>query len=174
MPNTRLTPPMKTLDNSKIPSILRLRRTQRVVSCAVRQSIPERYPARSMDKSENQSWKCRHRWTNDRVHRSRDWRRSIHRRDKATANEWGISTVSGQTERDSEAARPEFREEITAFYNWADESEKRFEQLGLPLEAKKMKIAKNRAKHELKEIQLIEKSQKDETYAPEIRISSNK
>ncbi|MCR8645901.1 hypothetical protein NV379_24990 [Paenibacillus sp. N1-5-1-14] len=70
--------------------------------------------------------------------------------------------------------RPEFREEITAFYNWADESEKRFEQLGLPLEAKKMKIAKNRAKHELREIQLIEKSQKDETYAPEIRISSNK
>lgn len=70
--------------------------------------------------------------------------------------------------------RPEFREEITAYYNWADESEKRFEQMGLPLEAKKMKIAKNRAKYELKEIQLIEKSQKDETYAPEIRISSNK
>lgn len=70
--------------------------------------------------------------------------------------------------------RPEFKEEITAFYNWADESEKRFEQLGLLLEAKKMKIAKNRAKNELKEIQLIEKSQKDETYAPEIRISSNK
>lgn len=70
--------------------------------------------------------------------------------------------------------RPEFKEEITAFYNWAEESEKRFEQLGLPLEAKKMKIAKNRAKNELKEIQLIENSQKDESYAPQIRISSNK
>lgn len=69
--------------------------------------------------------------------------------------------------------RPDFKEEIIAFYNWADESEKRFEQLGLILESKKMKIAKNRAKNELKEIQLIEKSQKDETYAPEIRISSN-
>lgn len=43
---------------------------------------------------------------------------------------------------------------------------------GLLLEAKKMKIAKNRAKNELKEIQLIEKSQRDETYAPEIRISN--
>ncbi|WP_449007819.1 hypothetical protein [Paenibacillus taichungensis] len=30
-----------------------------------------------------------------------------------------------------------------------------------------MKIAKNRAKNEIKEIQLIEKSQRDETYAPE-------
>jgi hypothetical protein len=70
--------------------------------------------------------------------------------------------------------RPEFKEEITAFYNWADESEKRFEQLGLLLEAKKMKIAKNRAKNELKEIQLIEKSQKDETYAPQIRYTSSK
>lgn len=70
--------------------------------------------------------------------------------------------------------QPEFKEEITAFYNWADESEKRFEQLGLVLEAKKMKIAKSRAKNELKEIHLIEKSQKDETYAPKIRFTSSK
>ncbi|WP_379198372.1 hypothetical protein [Paenibacillus sp. GCM10012306] len=35
-----------------------------------------------------------------------------------------------------------------------------------------MKIAKNRAKNELKEIQLIEKSQRDGTYASEIRISN--
>ncbi|MUT67095.1 site-specific integrase [Paenibacillus sp. NEAU-GSW1] len=57
--------------------------------------------------------------------------------------------------------RPEFKEEILAYYNWADESEKRFEKQGLPLEAKKMKIAKNRAKHELDEIRLIEKYQGD-------------
>lgn len=61
-----------------------------------------------------------------------------------------------------------------AFYNWADESEKRFEQLGLLLEVKKIKIAKNRAQNELKEIQLIEKSQKDEIYAPQIRFTSSK
>lgn len=67
----------------------------------------------------------------------------------------------------------EFKEEITAYYNWALESEERFEKLGLLLEAKTMKIAKNRAENELKEIQLIEKSQKDESYAPEIRISTN-
>lgn len=42
--------------------------------------------------------------------------------------------------------RPEFKEEITAFYEWADESEKRFENLGLPLEANKMKIAKKESK----------------------------
>ncbi|WP_026010879.1 hypothetical protein [Paenibacillus sp. OSY-SE] len=67
--------------------------------------------------------------------------------------------------------RPEFKDEITALYTWADESEKRFEKLGLPLEAQKMKITKNRAQNELKEIQLIEKYQKDEKHAPEIRIA---
>ncbi|WP_189597234.1 site-specific integrase [Paenibacillus elgii] len=50
--------------------------------------------------------------------------------------------------------RPEFKEEILAYFNWADESEKRFEKQGLPLEAKKMKIAKNRAKHELDKFDL--------------------
>ncbi len=35
--------------------------------------------------------------------------------------------------------RPEFKEFI-AFYTWADESEKRFEQLGLLIETKKMQI----------------------------------
>src|SRR5690606_6100764 len=68
--------------------------------------------------------------------------------------------------------RPEFKEEIIAFYNWADESEKKFQKLNLPLEEKKMKIAKSRARNELKEIQLIEKTQKDELHAPEIHISS--
>ncbi|TYP79426.1 site-specific integrase [Paenibacillus methanolicus] len=67
--------------------------------------------------------------------------------------------------------RPEFKDEITALYDWADESEKRFEKLGLPLEAQKMKITKNRARNELKEIQLIERYQKDEKHAPEIRIA---
>lgn len=66
--------------------------------------------------------------------------------------------------------RPEFKEELLAVYDWADESEKRFQKLGLPLEAKKMKIAKNRTKNELKEILLIENSQKDESHVPEIRI----
>lgn len=63
--------------------------------------------------------------------------------------------------------RPEFKDEIAALYTWADESEKRFEKLGLPLEAQKMKITKNRARNELKEIQLIERYQKDEKHAPE-------
>nr|WP_246427940.1 site-specific integrase [Paenibacillus phyllosphaerae] len=67
--------------------------------------------------------------------------------------------------------RPEFKDEITVLYDWADESEKRFEKLGLPLEAQKMKITKNRARNELKEIQLIERYQKDEKHAPEIRIA---
>ncbi|WP_270881620.1 site-specific integrase [Paenibacillus aestuarii] len=70
--------------------------------------------------------------------------------------------------------RPEFKDEIESFYNWADESEKRFEKLSLPIEAKKMKIVKNRAKIELKEIQLIEKTQKDELHVSKIRFSSNK
>lgn len=69
--------------------------------------------------------------------------------------------------------RPEFNEEILAYFNWADESEKRFEKQGLPLEAKKMKTAKNRAKHELAEIRLIEKYQGDEIYEPGIRFSNN-
>ena len=69
--------------------------------------------------------------------------------------------------------RPEFKDEIVAYYNWADESEKRFEVLGLPLEVKKMKIAKSRARHELDEIRLIEKSRKDGTYEPEIRYTRN-
>lgn len=68
--------------------------------------------------------------------------------------------------------RLEFKDEITAYYKWAEESEKRFEELNLPLEAKKMKVSKNRAKSELREIQLIEKAEKDEQYAPEIRIST--
>lgn len=46
--------------------------------------------------------------------------------------------------------RPEFKDEIAAFYNWAEESEKRFEQLGLLLEAKKMKIAKIELKTNLR------------------------
>jgi hypothetical protein len=36
-----------------------------------------------------------------------------------------------------------------------------------------MKIAKNRAKHELDEIRLIEKYQGDEMYEPGIRFSNN-
>ncbi|GIO14921.1 hypothetical protein J19TS2_44760 [Cohnella xylanilytica] len=68
--------------------------------------------------------------------------------------------------------RPEFKDELLAYFNWADESEKRFEQQGLPLEAKKMKIAKNRTKHELDEIRLIEKYQKDDLYEPGIRYSN--
>jgi len=70
--------------------------------------------------------------------------------------------------------RPEFKDEIIAFYNWADESEKKFQQMSLPLEVKKMKIAKDRARNELKEIQLIEKTQRDESHAPKIHISSSK
>lgn len=70
--------------------------------------------------------------------------------------------------------RPEYKDELTAYYNWADESEKRFVKQGLPLEARKMKIAKNRARHELDEIRLIEKYHKDEEYAPEIRYSNTR
>jgi hypothetical protein len=68
--------------------------------------------------------------------------------------------------------RPEFKDEITAYYNWADESEKRFEKLGLTLAARKMKISKNRARNELKEIQLVEKYQLDEEYKPKVQINT--
>jgi len=70
--------------------------------------------------------------------------------------------------------RPKYKDELIAYYNWADESEKRFNKQGLPLEARKMKIAKNRARHELDEIRLIEKYHKDEEYAPDIRYSSTR
>lgn len=66
--------------------------------------------------------------------------------------------------------RPEFKEEIAAYYRWADESEKRFEALGLTLEARKMKISKNRARNEIKEIELVEKYQKDEQFHAELRF----
>ncbi|WP_208919910.1 hypothetical protein [Paenibacillus uliginis] len=56
----------------------------------------------------------------------------------------------------AKVSRPKFKDEITAYYNWAYESEKRFEKLGLPLMARKMKISKNRARNELKEIQLVD------------------
>ncbi|TQR46391.1 site-specific integrase [Paenibacillus popilliae] len=69
--------------------------------------------------------------------------------------------------------QPEFKEEIMAYYKWADESQKRFEQLGLEVEARKMKVTKNRARNELKEIELIERYQKDQEYIPELQINKN-
>lgn len=72
------------------------------------------------------------------------------------------------------APRPEFKEEILAYFNWADESEKRFEKQGLPLEAKKMKIAKNRAKHELDEIPLILNYKGDELHSGNMLVALGK
>lgn len=70
--------------------------------------------------------------------------------------------------------RPEFKDEILDYFKWASESEERFKKLNLPLEAQKMKLAKNRARNELKEIQLIENYQRDEKYDPTIRITKPK
>ncbi|WP_053376061.1 site-specific integrase [Paenibacillus sp. FJAT-27812] len=68
--------------------------------------------------------------------------------------------------------RPEFKDEITAYLKWAEESEVIFTEKGLLLEAKKMKISKNRAKNELKEIELVERYQRDEIYKPNIRFTN--
>jgi len=66
--------------------------------------------------------------------------------------------------------QPEFKEELSTYLKWAEESEAMFIENGMLLEAKKMKISKNRAKNELKEIELIERYQKDEHYEPQIQI----
>ncbi|MCY9659510.1 site-specific integrase [Paenibacillus chondroitinus] len=66
--------------------------------------------------------------------------------------------------------RPEFKRDIEEFHKWASESEARFKKLNLPLEVQKMKIAKNRARNELKEIALIENYQKDASHDPIVRI----
>ncbi|MGG4091495.1 hypothetical protein [Paenibacillus lautus] len=50
---------------------------------------------------------------------------------------------------------PEF--DLGLAYPWAEESEAMFNKNGMLLEAKKMKISKNRAKNELKEIELMER-----------------
>ncbi|WP_339293433.1 site-specific integrase [Paenibacillus sp. FSL W8-0187] len=66
--------------------------------------------------------------------------------------------------------QPEFKQEIKAYLQWAEESEAMFNKNGMLLEAKKMKISKNRAKNELKEIELMERYQRDEHYEPRVRI----
>lgn len=66
--------------------------------------------------------------------------------------------------------QPEFKQEIKAYLQWAEESEAMFNENGMLLEAKKMKISKNRAKNELKEIELMERYQKDEHYEPKVRF----
>ncbi|AZK47511.1 site-specific integrase [Paenibacillus lentus] len=66
--------------------------------------------------------------------------------------------------------QPEFRHEIEQYYAWAQESEKRFKELGLELEAKKMKLAMRRTKLELREIDGIEMYIKDESYEPNIQF----
>ncbi|NEW06870.1 site-specific integrase [Paenibacillus sp. SYP-B3998] len=68
--------------------------------------------------------------------------------------------------------RPEFKQEILSYLKWAEESEVMFTQNGMLLEAKKMKISKNRAKNELKEIELMERYQKDEHFEAKIRINN--
>ncbi|WP_025845570.1 site-specific integrase [Paenibacillus ehimensis] len=68
--------------------------------------------------------------------------------------------------------RPEFKQEILTYLKWAEESEIMFNEKGMLLEAKKMKISKNRAKNELKEIDLIERYQKDEGYEPKVQINN--
>lgn len=70
--------------------------------------------------------------------------------------------------------QPDFREELEDYYNWAVESEIRFNKLGLTLEASKMKISKNRAKNELREIELLEKTRGDARYEPQVTLSSGK
>lgn len=69
---------------------------------------------------------------------------------------------------------PESKGELQDFYNWASESEERFKKMNLSLEAQKMRLAKNRTRNELKEIQLIEEYQRDEKYDPVVRISKPK
>ncbi|WJM05878.1 site-specific integrase [Paenibacillus sp. PK1-4R] len=66
--------------------------------------------------------------------------------------------------------QPEFKYEIEQYHTWAQESEKRFLELGLEVEAKKMKLAMRRAKIELKEIEGIEMYIKDESYEPNIQF----
>jgi hypothetical protein len=66
--------------------------------------------------------------------------------------------------------QPEFKHETEQYYNWAKESEKRFKDLGLEVEAKKMNLAMKRAKLELREIDSIEKYLKDEYYEPIIQF----
>ncbi|WP_138751399.1 tyrosine-type recombinase/integrase [Paenibacillus sinopodophylli] len=68
--------------------------------------------------------------------------------------------------------RLEFKQEIQTYLKWAEESEFMFNEKGMLLEAKKMKISKNRAKNELKEIELMERYQNDEQFEPKIRINN--
>lgn len=68
--------------------------------------------------------------------------------------------------------RLEFKQEIQAYLQWAEESEVMFSEKGMLLEAKKMKISKNRAKNELKEIELMERYQNDEHFEPKIQINN--
>lgn len=68
--------------------------------------------------------------------------------------------------------QPEFRHEIEQYHDWAQESERRFVQLGLEVEAKKMKLAMRRAKLELREIEGIEMYTKDESYEPNIQFKT--
>ncbi|WP_307590727.1 hypothetical protein [Paenibacillus wynnii] len=70
----------------------------------------------------------------------------------------------------AKAPQPEFKKEIEDYYQWAYESEIRFNKQGLEIEAKKMKIAMKRAKIELKEIEGIEQYKKDEAYAPKVQF----
>lgn len=70
--------------------------------------------------------------------------------------------------------RPDFKNELLDYYNWASESEKKFIELGLTLEANKMKISKNRARNELKEIELIEKTRGDALFEPQINFKQGK
>lgn len=67
--------------------------------------------------------------------------------------------------------QPSFKDELQEYYNWASESQLKFEKLGLPLEAQKMKITKTRAKNELKEIELLERTIKDKNHEADIRIN---
>jgi len=67
--------------------------------------------------------------------------------------------------------QPSFKDELQEYYQWASESQQKFEKLGLPLEAQKMKISKNRAKNELKEIELLERTIKDKNHEADIQIN---
>ncbi len=70
--------------------------------------------------------------------------------------------------------QPDYKEELENYYNWAVESEIKFNKLGLILEANKIKISKNRAKNELKEIELLEKVRRDLQYEPSVTLSTGK
>lgn len=74
----------------------------------------------------------------------------------------------------AKVSRPDFKNELLDYYNWASKSEKKFIELGLTLEANKMKISKNRARNELKEIELIEKTREDALFEPQINFKQGK